>query len=156
MHPTLLHMKRRDDAGDQEVKTADNVDSHSVTSALVCAGNTTCGAAGASEECILSIVPVQIKATKGSKTVETYAFLDPGSNDCFCTETLMNQMKVSGRRTSILLRTMGDEKPVGAYEVSGLEVSSLEEDNFLELPDVFTRKKIPVSRENIPQQKDLK
>lgn len=68
----------------------------------------------------------------------------------------MNQLKVSGRRTSILLRTMGDEKPVGAYEVSSLEVSSLAEDNSLELPDVFTRKIIPASRENIPRQKDLK
>lgn len=61
------------------------------------------GVTGASEEeCILSVVPVQVKTTKGNKTVETYAFLDAGSTDCFCTEKLMNQLKVSGRRTSIL------------------------------------------------------
>lgn len=127
MHPTLLHIKKQDGTGEQEDKNDDNVDGHSVTSALVCAGNKTCGVTGAGEECILSVVPVQVKATKGSKTLETYAFLDPGSTDCFCTETLMNQLKVTGRRTSILLRAMGDEKPVAAYEVSGLEVSSLAE-----------------------------
>lgn len=49
------------------------------------------------------------------------------------------------------MRTMG-----AASEASGLEVSSLAEDNFLELPDVFTRRTIPISRENIPRQKDLR
>ena len=33
----------------------------------------------------LVIVPVKVKALRGSKTIETYAFLDGGSNTTFCT-----------------------------------------------------------------------
>lgn len=99
---------------------------------------------------------VQVKSTEGNKTVEMYAFLDPGSTDYFCTESLMNQLKISGRKTSILLKTMSDERPADAYDVSGLEVSSLSEHNFIALPNAFTRKTNPVNKENIPRQEDLK
>ncbi len=63
-------------------------------------------------ECVLSIVPVQIKAKSGSKIVSTYAFLDPGSSACFCTERLMRKLNLTGTRSSILLRTLGQEKSV--------------------------------------------
>src|SRR4029434_7201473 len=91
----------------------------------------------------------------GNVVLQTYAFMDPGSSATFCTETLMNKLKLSGRKTDILLRTMNEEKPVSTYVVSGLEVSSLSGDEFIDLPDAFTQKTIPVGKENIPQQKDL-
>ena len=55
----------------------------------------------------------------------------------------------------MLLRTINEEKPVSTYVVSGLEVSSLSGDEFIDLPNAFTHKTIPVVKENIPQQKDL-
>lgn len=39
--------------------------------------------------------------------------------------------------------------------MSGLEISSLDGDEFVQLPDVFTQRTIPVHKGNIPQQKDL-
>lgn len=111
LHPTIVHMTRR---CNRTKKQSCNSLDFAVISAMVCAENKMCGVTGAGEEeCILSIVPVRVKTTKGNKTVEMVnAFLDPGSTDCFCTETLLNQLEASGRRTSILLRTMGDERPV--------------------------------------------
>lgn len=41
---------------------------------------------GAGDDCILSIVPVHVK--KGSRVVETYVFMEPGSSTTFCTDTL--------------------------------------------------------------------
>ena len=67
----------------------------------------------------------------------------------------MNKLKLSGRKTDILLRTMNEEKPVRTCVVSGLEVNSLSGDEFINLPDAFTQRTIPVGKENIPQQKDL-
>lgn len=64
-------------------------------------------------------------------------------------------MKLIGRKTDILLRTMNEEKSVSTYKVSGLEVSSLSGEEFIDLPDVFTQRSVPVEKENIPQQKDL-
>ncbi len=93
--------------------------------------------------------------TKGTHLVKTYAFLDPGSSDTFCTEVLMSELKVNGRRTDILLRIMGDEKQVKIHIVSGLEISSLDGDQFVQLPVVFTQRTIPVHKGNIPQQKVL-
>lgn len=45
----------------------------------------------------LAIVPVQVKAGKGSKVVNYYAFLDPGSNASFCTDKLMTELNLCGR-----------------------------------------------------------
>lgn len=85
----------------------------------------------------------------------TYAFLDPGSTASFCTEALMNRLKLTGRKTSILLRTMGQGKVVGSHIVSDLEVAGLDTDCFCELPDIFTQKSMPVHQGNIPRRQDL-
>lgn len=62
----------------------------------------------------------------------------------------MSELKVNGRKTDILLKTMGDEKQVKTHIVSGLEISSLDGDEFVRLPDVFTQRTIPVHKSNIP------
>ncbi len=96
-----------------------------VNSALVSADHVT----GASRECALAIV-VEIKVAKGSKTIKTYAFLDPG------TENLMNQLNVRVRRTEILQQTMGQERPVKSYERAGL-VGSIDGNIYIDLPKVY-------------------
>ncbi len=78
----------------------------------------------------LAIIPIKVKTTKGSCVIETYAFLDPGSTATICTEKLMEQLSVRGKWTEILLRTMGHEKPVKTYILSGLEVISQDDYNF--------------------------
>lgn len=47
--------------------------------------------------------PVKVNSVKGNKTVETYSFLDPGSTATFCTEELMQDLKVTGRRPTSFL-----------------------------------------------------
>ena len=74
----------------------------------------------------LAIVPVRIKAKGGSAFVETYAFLDSGSNTLFCTETLLKQLNVTGTPTNLLLTTIqGENAPVQCSLVS-LEVCDLD------------------------------
>lgn len=41
------------------------------------------------------------------------------------------------------------------YVITGLEISGLDKNNFIQLPDVFTQKEMPVTMENIPTKKDL-
>ncbi len=119
-HPTVLHIESKT----QEV---------SVNNAL--ASLETCGHTGTgSDECVLSIVPVQVKAKSGSTIVNTYALLDPGSSASFCTQHLTRKLNLSGVKTSILLRSLGQEGSVDTFLLSGLEVSGLNEENFLDLP----------------------
>lgn len=62
----------------------DGAATHSTASSMSVAANVETSAyTGAGDDCILSIVPVQVKSKKGSKGVETYAFLDPGSLQLF-------------------------------------------------------------------------
>lgn len=67
----------------------------------------------------------------------------------------MRDLKVSGRRTGILLQTMGQLRYVGSNSISGLAISSLNEDVFIDLPHFFSQKEIPISTENIPLQGDV-
>lgn len=135
-HPTVLHIKRPShgtaDSGHQ--KTESNCDAgkskeRSITSALVSLekGEET----GAGRDCILAIVPVQVKVCNGNKTILTFTFLDPGSTATFCTEGLMRKLNARGKKTGVLLQTLGQDKPINSYEVSGLGVSSLEGGKFL-------------------------
>lgn len=55
----------------------------------------------------------------------------------------------------MLLRTMGQEKPVSCFVLSDLEVSGLTESKYISLPDVYTHTDIPVTKENVPVEKDL-
>lgn len=147
-HPTLLHIPSRgrqtEPETEQELGTA--VDKAFVSSGLTGAGD---------HECKLPIVPVHIKSSKSNKTVITYAFLDQGSTAVFCTENLMHKLNLSGKKTRILLRTMGQEKVVNSYEVTGLEVAGLDGEQFCQLPSTYTQQSMPVNRDNIPRQRDL-
>ena len=146
-HPTILHFDR--------VKPFEPVKSRETS---INSGQVTLKPGGVTwtgKDCALSIVPVQVKATKGSKSVLTYAFLDPGSSGTFCTERLRRQLNARGRKTEILLRTMGQVKTVSSYELSGLEVGNLEGNTFIELPKVYTQDAIPVTKENVATQKDI-
>ncbi|KAJ8395855.1 hypothetical protein AAFF_G00027380 [Aldrovandia affinis] len=135
----------------QQKVTPTQTSETSVSSALVSAGEAT----GAGRNCTLAIVPVRVKVTKGNKSVLTYAFLDPGSSATFCTENLMKRLHAKGRKTEILLRTMGQERSIKSYGLTGLEVSNLEGTTHLNLLRGYTQDRFPVSKENIPTQNDL-
>ena len=83
-----------------------------ISSALVSLGEGE--GTGSGKDCILAITPVQVKLRNGSKSILTYAFLDPGSTDTFCAENPMRKLNASGRRTEVLLQTMGTEETVNS------------------------------------------
>lgn len=145
-HPTVLHKD-----GVAVAEPAEKSVQATVHGTLVSSGLT-----GAGEmECKLPIVPVPVKAKKGNKIILTYAFLDQGSTAVFCTENLKQNLNLTGKRASILLRTMGQEKVVNSYIVPELEVAALEDDIFIELPKAYTQLSMPVHKANIPTNKDL-
>jgi len=147
-HPTVLHI-RKTNVESEQTSVSSGVKLSTVSQ--------TCGHTGAGKDsCVLSIVPVQVKSTKGGSIIQTYAFLNPGSTATFCSEELMERLSVTGKRTHFLLKTMGCEEVVPAYSLRGLEVSGLEENNFYLLPEVLTQKKMPVTTDNIVTARDVK
>ena len=65
-HPSALHIKVKE-AAVRSIQVSVRTDGHTG------AGNTQ------RYKDTLAIVPVQVKSTKGSKIINTHAFLDPGS-----------------------------------------------------------------------------
>ena len=68
----------------------------------------------------------------------------------------MRKLNASGRRTEVLLQTMGTEETVKSHEITSLEVRNFKEDAYLKLRKVYTQNKIPVTKTNILTQLDLK
>ncbi|KAL9989490.1 hypothetical protein ACROYT_G004049 [Oculina patagonica] len=103
----------------------------------------------------LAIVPVRVKAKGQRRVVETYAFLDSGSNTSFCTETLLEKLNFKGTRTKLSLTTLqGESEPIECSLVS-LEASDLNESNKVPLPLVYSRSSLPIPSEAIAKQEDV-
>ena len=102
------------------------------------------------QDCKLAIVPVRVKSNKGQRSVETYAFLDPGSTASFCTMGLMDKLSLPGRKTKILLHTMGQEKVVDSHVAFYLEVAGLDSDVYCEISKLYVQNTMPFDESNIP------
>lgn len=104
----------------------------------------------------MAVVPVKVWLKAIGPPVITYAFLDSGSSSTFCTESLMRQLGVSGTRTLISLTTLEKKDSfIDSFVVKDLVTSDLDENVFIELPALYTRPEIPVSKEDIPTQGDI-
>ena len=159
-HPDLLHMEKKGENVPAEDKEEDCSERKESSSACVYLNNEACAYPGAGGKCALAVLPVKIKSKRSDRYVETYAFMDPGSTASFCTEDLLRKLKLRGRRTQILLNTMGcsrpdDSKVLKTFVLTDLEVCGVEEDTYIDLPRVFTHSFIPVQKENIPKQEDI-
>lgn len=155
-HPSILHVKKEVSVLTEKAEKRNTEITSEVTSAFVGTGHENSGDIGAGNgETILSIVPVKVKSKKSDKTIQVYVFLDQGSTATFCTDEVMRQLNLRGRRSELLLTTMGAENKVSTHVISDLEVCGLEEKIYIDLPRVFTQSNIPVKRENIPLQKDV-
>lgn len=137
MHPSILHIGQKERSNQKDMD-------HLKRSSVSCKPSSTCGHTGAGHHNgILPILPVQVKSSKGTKVIKTYAFLDAGSTDTFCSQKLLNKLNIQGRNAQIHLRTMGHNKTVTTSIIKGLEISGLSGKHFYQLPCVFTQEGMP-------------
>ena len=110
-----------------------------------------------SHDSAFAVVPVRVLLNNGPTHVDTYAFLDPGSNVSFCTENLMNRLGGHGKKVNITMDTMGVSHTMDTFRVKGLQICGLDSpnDHVIELPEVFTKEKMPVNRNHIPTYEDI-
>ena len=103
----------------------------------------------------LAIVPIYVKVKGDSRTVETYAFLDPSSNTMFCTHALLKKLGTNGEETKLSLTTMEGEKAPVKCSVVSLEVSDLERKCNIELANVYSRPDLPLPKDAISKKEDV-
>lgn len=103
----------------------------------------------------LPIVPVKVKCAGSSRVVTTYALLDAGSNTTFCTQELLKELGVKGKKTTVLLTTLQNEDNQIDCDTIALNVFDLEEDQMVAIPTVFSTSRLPVSKSSLPLQTDI-
>lgn len=67
----------------------------------------------------------------------------------------MQSLGIDGERTRLSLNTLGSHNCITDCALFSLEVVDLEDNNFVELPTVFSVPGLPVSKESIPRQEDV-
>ena len=159
LHPTLLHYERQttsapDDGGNK--RADERVSAHVATcvNALNQDESELCQAKN--KNCINSmIVPVILRHkddTSQSTGIQVYAVLDNQSNGCFITNSVMEELKITGRTVDLRLSTMSGEDSVQSKAIRGLVVEGVnsQDSTCIDLPTTYSREIIPIDRDLIP------
>ncbi|KAK3101436.1 hypothetical protein FSP39_003570 [Pinctada imbricata] len=99
--------------------------------------------------CAMAIIPVRVKLKDRNHSVATYAFFDSGSSVSFCTDSLMRQLCASGKKRDITLSTMGEDYKLSSHILKGLQVTDLDMNELVDLPQVYTKDRMPVDKGHI-------
>ena len=103
----------------------------------------------------LPIVAVKVRAPGGQKSVTTYALLDSGSTNSFCSEKLLDQLGILGKRETVSLTTLEKADSVFRARVASLEVTDVYDSEAVRLPVVYAKKCLPINEENIATYDDV-
>ena len=106
----------------------------------------------------MCIVHVQITSTNTSKKAHTYALLDSCSQGTFILDQLANDFGISGRKTSVTIKTLNEEFSSNSTALEGLKVASISEDNseWLTSSRTITRPDLPVDNDDITKPFQLR
>ena len=105
---------------------------------------------GNSNAISMCIVPVKVYDSDKGREMMRYAMLDNCSQGSFISESLVKQMNLSGRKTTLNLKTLSSKKLETAIVIDGLKVSSANgKEDWIKLPKLYTRMQIPVERGEI-------
>ena len=97
----------------------------------------------------MCIVPVSIKYKNNGKQI-THAMLDNCSQGSFVHEDVLKQLSVKGTKTTLILKTLHGERSEIISTAAVMQVKGVkEDDNWLVLPRFYSRKDLPVDKEEI-------
>ena len=106
----------------------------------------------------MCVVPIKMQYVNFGKVLETHALSDSCSQGTFILETLINNLGVEGKKTSIIMKTLNGVVTNKVMLVKRLKVLSANDDlyDWLELPDRYTKKCLPVYKEDVEAPSNLK
>ena len=106
----------------------------------------------------MCVVPIKVQYVNFGKVLETHALSDSCSQGTFILETLINNLGVQGKKTSITIKTLNGVVTNKVMLVKRLKVLSGNGDlyDWLELPDSYTKKYLPVDKEDVETPSKLK
>ena len=116
------------------------------------AGNTgNCGAtAKAHTRVCLRIVPVKVCNPDRTREVETYAFIDNGSDTTLCTKSLVEELNLPSKPAEFTLTTVNDQNKRRFGQEVELNVRALSSHSGIRIERVWTVERLPISERSIP------
>ena len=104
---------------------------------------------------LLPILP--IRESYGDKSETTYALLDTGSQQSFCTSKLAEMLEAVGRKATMKLKTMNQSDKLKAVEgdLVDLRACSLDNGPEINLHQVFSVEKLPIETCTVFSSSDL-
>ena len=103
----------------------------------------------------LMVLPVRAYGDNVTNFVDTYAFLDRGSEMSFCTMKLMQKLRLHGKEvTKNIVSLSGSRSHHGSMVT--LSVKGFAESNVIRIQDVFAIDRLPKLTESIPSDNDVK
>ena len=106
----------------------------------------------------MCVVSVKLRHGGSYETLKTYAPLDSCSEGTFILERLLKRFDIKGNRTSIPIKASNGEVNNKSSVISGLKVANSRNISVdrLELPDAYTKKYLPVGKEDVATPSKLK
>ena len=144
-HPTLLHKETKQFV-QKPPRDPEEESELSFTNAYI---------NSAPKRIALPIVAVRVTAPGSKKYIKTYALLDSGSTNSFCTEALRNQLGVDGRAETLSVTTLEKKNSRLNTKVVTLDVADIEGAATIRLNSVYTKKHLPISKKNLATTKDI-
>ncbi|CAB4009642.1 Hypothetical predicted protein, partial [Paramuricea clavata] len=103
----------------------------------------------------LRIVPVKVKNEDGTREIETYAFIDNGSDTTLCSKDLVHELNLSSKPCEFTLTTVnGLDKSRNGQEVK-LNIQSLNGEGSIQVDRVWTVESLPISEQCIPTVEEI-
>ena len=153
-HPTTLHgFVRKKVDNTQHQRNSEASEERNDGDVAACASLNT-----GMEVISMCVVPVKLRHGDSGETLKTYALLDNCSQGTFILERLLKRFGIKGRKTSINIKTLNGEVTNKSSMINGLKVASSRNssEDWLELPDTYTKKYLPVGKEDVATPSKLK
>ena len=151
-HHTLLHPPRTIESRDSTAEQGAQVDS----STPLQSGQANSTSAGRGKVC-LRVVPVKVRRPDdASRTVDTYALLDSGSDISWCEKNLAVELGVHGAQKTFYLTTQErEDSPRVGLEIS-LTIEPLNGTDKVDVKRLWTVDRLNASSHSIPSEHDAR
>ena len=99
----------------------------------------------------MCVVPVKVRIKGSQGAVKRWAMLDNCSQESFVKTNLLEELEVSGIRTSVIIRTLNRDYKHSTIAVDGFEVTNVDEEEgeWIKLPRVFSQDDLSAASDEI-------
>ena len=103
----------------------------------------------------LRIVPVKVSNEEGTREIQTYAFIDNGSDTTLCTTELVDELNLPIEPCEFSLTTINGKIKTRSGQEVKMNVRNINGDGDIHLDRVWTVESLPISEKDIPTAEEI-